>query len=191
MRQTIVGLLKERTGHFAFESGHHGATWLELEKLFLEPGKVRPIVEALSARLARHAPEAICGPLTEGAFLALLVALELGLPFAYTQREHRDGAAIYRIAPALAAELHGLRVAVIDDVINAGSAVSATLAALKAAGAQPVALGAMAVYGGAAAALASAQELPLETLDTRPGRIWDAADCPLCAEGIPLDQVAV
>lgn len=191
MREVIASLLKERSGHFAFESGHHGAVWLELELLFLEPGKMRPVVEALSARIAEHAPEAICGPLTEGAFLALLVALELGLPFAYAQREQRDGTAIYRIAPTLAAGLHGRQVAVIDDVINAGSAVVATLAALKAAGAQPVAVGAMAVYGGAAAALASSEGLPLEALDLRPGRIWNAADCPLCAEGIPLDQLAV
>ena len=75
---------------------------------------------------------------------------------------------------------------IVNDVINAGSAVRETLASLRGCGAQPVAIGTLAVYGEAASELASAHRVPLETLGSFPSRIWEPSACPLCATGIPL-----
>lgn len=184
----IDQLLKERTGHFEFESGHHGDTWLELETLFHQPALLQPLVESLSTQLRPHVPEVVCGPLTEGAFLALQVSLALDLPFCYADRSLADGRASYRIPGPLGRQIRDKRVALVDDVFNAGSAVRGTLAALREAGAVPVVIGALVLYGSSAADIASANEVALESLDQRPCRIWTPADCPLCAQRVPLES---
>lgn len=61
------------------------------------------------------------------------------------------------------------------------------MAALRRAGAVPVALGALLVLGGGAARLAAREGLALECLAERQANLWTPAECPLCAAGVPLD----
>ena len=186
----VTEVLPERRGHFVFESGHHGEIWLDLERLFVHPDRIRPLAEALAERLQHVGAEVVCGPLIEGAFVALMVAARLDLPFSYsepTQGETEEGLfpISYPIPAGLHAELRGRRVAVVNDVINAGSAVRGTLRSLEACGADPVAIGSLATHGDAARELAATHQVALETLAAFPGRIWSPADCPLCARGVP------
>ena len=191
MQEQITALLPEREGHFVFESGHHGGAWLDLELLFLRPERVRPHAEELAERIRDYEPEAVCGPLIEGAFVGLMAASWLTLPFSYSEpKRDADAAGLfpvsYSIPPALQDRLRGKRVAIVNDVINAGSAVRGTIAALEACAAKPVAIGTLAVYGEAAGELAAASALPLVTLASQPSRIWEPDACPLCARGIPI-----
>jgi orotate phosphoribosyltransferase len=192
MQEQVAQLLPKREGHFVFESGHHGQVWLDLELLFLRPERVQPLAEALAARLRAYHPAAVCGPLVEGAFVGLMVASSLRLPFSYSEpvRAH-DTAGLfpvsYPIPRSLEPKLQGKRVVVVNDVINAGSAVRGTLASLKQCGAQPIAIGTLAVYGDAASALAARHEVALEALASFPSQIWEPSACPLCAKGVPLN----
>ena len=190
-QEQIAQLLPTREGHFIFESGHHGQFWLDLERLFLHPERVRPLAEELAGRLRDHQIEAICGPLIEGAFVGLMVASALRLPFSYSEPVRDDRATglfpiSYPIPEALRSELRGKRVAVVNDIINAGSAVRGTLASLKQCGAQPVVIGTLAVYGDAACELATTHDVALETLASFASRLWEPSVCPLCAKGVPL-----
>ena len=192
MQDQIAQLLPKREGHFVFESGHHGQVWLDLERLLLHPERVQPLAEALADRLRGHRAEAVCGPLVEGAFVGLMVALSLRLPFSYSEpvRDHRAAGLFpvsYPIPMPLVAELRGKRVAIVNDVVNAGSAVRGTLASLKQCGAHPIVIGTLAVYGRAATELAASHGVALETLASFPNRIWEPSVCPLCAEGVPLN----
>ena len=192
MKEQVAQLLPKREGHFVFESGHHGQVWLDLERLLLHPERVQPLAEALADRLRGHRVEAVCGPLVEGAFVGLMVASSLRLPFTYSEPVRDDRAAglflvAYPIPRSLEPELLGKRVAIVNDVINAGSAVRGTLASLKQCGAQPVAIGTLAVYGQAAGELAATHHLALETLASFPSRIWEPSACPLCAKGVPMN----
>ena len=186
----VLALMSARTGHFPLESGHHGDLWLELDTMFWEPAALEPLAHRLAELIRPHAPDVVCGPLVGGAFLAQLVAARLGVRFCHTERASTgDGglyAASYQLSAALAARLPGLRVAVVDDVVNAGSAVRATLAALTSAGAQPVALGALLALGATPAHAAAAAGLPLEPLATLDNEIWEPGNCPRCARGEPL-----
>ena len=193
MQDQVAQLLPKREGHFVFESGHHGQVWLDLELLLLKPERVQPLAEALAERLRRHQAAAVCGPLVEGAFVGLMVASSLRLPFSYSQpvRDHRAQdlyPVSYPIPRPLQRELQGKRVAIVNDVINAGSAVRGTLTALNQCGAQPVAIGTLAVYGHEASELAARHGVALEALASFPSRIWEPSTCPLCAEGVPLNE---
>jgi orotate phosphoribosyltransferase len=187
----VRALLPARRGHFALESGHHGDLWLDLEALCVEVADVRASAERLAERLAPHAPEAVCGPLVEGAFVALLVAERLRVPFTYSVPHPSDGAAGlfsvgYRLPEVLRAHVAGRRVAIVNDVINAGSAVRGTLVDLQACGARLCAIASLAVLGNAATVLAATAGVPLLALEQLPNSIWSPAACPLCAAGAPL-----
>jgi orotate phosphoribosyltransferase len=94
------------------------------------------------------------------------------------------------IPDALRERVRGRSVAVVDDVINAGSATRATIADLRACAARPVALGALLVLGDGAAQLAGAEGVALASVAELANAIWEPADCPLCAAGVVLETVA-
>ncbi len=193
MQAELLNLIAARNGHFRLESGHHGSLWLDLDPLFVRPGRLRRFVAALADRLARHGVEAVCGPLTGGAFLAQSVAAALDVEFYYTERvvpAQRDAlyAVTYRLPGGLRERVRGKSVAVVDDVVNAGSALRGTVAELRACGARPAAAGALLVLGSAAASWCAGQGLPLETIAALPNEIWAPAECPLCAAGEPLED---
>lgn len=189
----IVGLLDGRKGHFLLESGHHGDLWLELDSLFVRPGRLEPLAAELARRLAAHDVDAVCGPLTGGAFLAQLVAARLDAESYYSERSHDtrgEGlyAAEYRLPAALRERVPGKRVAIVDDVINAGSATRATLRDLEACGARAVALGALLTLGSGASELAEEAGLALERLASLPNSLWAPSECPMCAAGTTLER---
>src|SRR2546430_14889165 len=90
MHEDVIALMPARRGHFLLESGHHGDLWLDLELLCLNPEPIRRFAARVAARLAPHAIDVVCGPLVEGAFVALMVASELGVPFSRSE-ERRVG----------------------------------------------------------------------------------------------------
>ena len=181
-----------RTGHFRLESGHHSDRWLELDQLVTNPSWLRPFVTELAGRVAIHRVDTVCGPLNGGAFLAQLLASELGAGFAFAERilSQRSGLypVDYRVPSALRAALRGQRVAIVDDAIGMGSAVRATAADLEVCQATPVVLGALLVIGAAGAEFAAARSLPLERLLEVSMRTWLPAECPLCASGSPVAE---
>src|SRR5262245_30502028 len=143
LQEELLALLPRRHGHFRLESGHHGDLWLDLDLLFLRPTRSRRFAAALALRLGDLALEAVCGPLVGGALVAQAVAAELDLEFFHTERVATtdDGvySANYRMPDTLRQRIGGKRVALVEDAINAGSAVQATCLELQASGARPAA----------------------------------------------------
>jgi orotate phosphoribosyltransferase len=194
MQDELLDLLAARTGHFRLESGHHGNLWLDLDPLFLRPARLQRFAADLAGRLAGHRVEVICGPLTGGAFVAQLIAAELDLEFSYAERHappHTDAlyTVEYRLPTALRYMVAGKTVAIVDDVINAGSAVRGTYDDLRVCGARPVAVGALLVLGGSAARFAAERKLPLARIAALDNVVWVPSECPLCAAGVPLEDV--
>jgi orotate phosphoribosyltransferase len=189
----LIDALSARRGHFRLESGHHGELWLDLDALFARPARVAPFVERLARQLAPHGAELVCGPLVGGAFVAQAIAAQNGLECAWTERVTGPSgdalySARYRVPDPLRARLRNRTVAIVDDVINAGSATRATLADLRECGARPSAIGALLVLGSGAADLATAAGLALESVAALPNALWAPADCPLCAAAVPLQD---
>jgi len=194
VQPAILNLLSPKMGHFLLESGHHGDLWLDLERLFLRPRLLQPVTDELATRLQPLQIDAVCGPLVEGAYTGLLVAEKLDVEFIYSERYSRPAQALfpagYRVPAALRDALRGMRLAIVNDVINAGSAVKGTFTDLQACGANVVAIGALLVLGGAAAEFAGQMNLALVTLAEAPNHLWTVEECPLCAAGVPLEDVS-
>ena len=194
MEHELINSLSARKGHFRLESGHHGDLWLDLDHLFVRPATLRPLAAELGRRLAVHQFDAVCGPLTGGAFVAQIIAADLETEFFYAERlPHPEHDVLYpveyRIPESVRGAIIGKRIALVDDAINAGSAVRVTLADLKACGAHPVAIGALLLLGSRGAEFASSMSIPLEALAHLPSQTWEPAKCPMCLDGIPLDDL--
>jgi orotate phosphoribosyltransferase/GNAT superfamily N-acetyltransferase len=193
VQDDVLSLFDSQKGHFCFESGHHGNLWLNLELLCLRPSRVKPFAIELASRLSPYKIDAVCGPLVEGAFIAKMVAEELNLEFFYAERFVEPSSislypVSYRLPEAQREKVQGKRVAIVNDVINAGSAVRGAFADLVGCGAQPVALGALLVLGSMAASFAAEMGLPLETLASLKNDLWLPSECPMCGYGVPLDN---
>jgi orotate phosphoribosyltransferase len=194
VEQQVLELLSARRGHFLLESGHHGDLWLDLESLCLHPRRVQNVATKLAEQLSALKVDAVCGPLVEGAFVGLMVALMLDAEFTYSERFVRatdDGLFPegYRIPAPLREGLRGQRVAIVNDVINAGSAMRGTFADLESCGADVVSICALLVLGTAASSFAASKGVPLLSIATLPNNLWTPSGCPLCSSQVPLEDV--
>jgi orotate phosphoribosyltransferase len=149
----------------------------------------------LAKRLQQFELNAVWGPLVEGAFVALIVASELDITFSYSERFANTSAgglfpAGYRVPNSLRHVVKGTRIAIVNDVINAGSAVRGTFEDLDICGADIVAIGSLLTLGNAAQEFADAEHVALESLVHLPNNLWVPAACPLCGTAISLEHVA-
>jgi orotate phosphoribosyltransferase len=188
-----LSALPAQAGHFLLESGCHTDAWLTLDLLFVEPRAIAPLVEALAAKLRAYRPTAICGCMVGGALLAQALAAAVGVRFYFTELAAPPPAsglfsARYRLPPGLSTRIRGERVAVVDDVISAGSSARATVRAVHDAGATVVAVGALMTLGTAGIAHFAAAGVPLEALERRAFNVWTPDECPLCRAGQPLED---
>lgn len=181
-------------GHFVLESGHHSDLWLDLEGLCLHPRAVQRDADRLASLLRPCDVDAVCGPLNEGAFVALMVASTLGCAFTYAERfqsPDRGGALFpvdYRLPAALRDAVRGRRVAIVNDVTSAGSAVRGAYADLDAAGARVVAIASLLVLGPAIRRFAEERGAAVVALQEVPHHQWVPAECPLCAAKVALES---
>jgi len=175
--QVPTGII--RRGHFAFSSGFHGDTWLDLDAFVADAPALRSASEELAQRLARYDAAVVCGPLDGGAFVAHFVAAALGRTFVYADPAHR-----YDIKPAV--DLAGCGVVVVDDAINAGSAVVATVQSLRDRSADVVAVASLIVCQPAGGRVGGSIGVPQHHLQAIDTTLWLAESCPTCASGVDV-----
>jgi orotate phosphoribosyltransferase len=190
VEREVAWLARPRRGHFDLGTGYHGDVWLDLDALFLRPALLRPYVRTLADRLRGHQADAVCGPMEGGAFLAEAIADQLAaafLPAARAPASRVPGTAAY-LLPRVPDGISGWRVAIVDDAINAGTAVRACADLLRSRGAVPVAVAALLSLGPANKMVAEAIAVPFYATDTVQSQAWPAGQCTLCAAGVPLSD---
>lgn len=179
MYERLAGIA--RTGHFVFESGYHGDTWLDLDALVGDAARLRDECDELAGRVRGWGADLVCGPLDGGAFVASHVAAALGVPFTYARRSPGP---MYALAGGIAPA--GRRVIVCDDAVNQGSATGATARELAAAGARTVGVAALLACRPDGPHVGERLGVPQAHLAEVDSRAWPAADCELCRTGVPL-----
>lgn len=188
-------LVAGRRGHFELESGLHAALWLDLDPLFADQRRIAPFVADLASEIRPHAIDAVCGALVGGAFLAQLLAQALDVEFCYTERVMPVALnglfqARYRLPGGNAARVAGKRVAIVDDVMSAGSALRGTYTEVRAHGANPVVAGALLVLGNKGTDYFAAEGVPVVCSARDDFATWTPGECPLCVSAIALERPA-
>lgn len=99
-------------------------------------------------------------------------------------------AATYTLPIGLVARVAGERVAVVDDLISAGSSVRAVLTELLSSGASVSVVGSLLVLGTKAIDYFASVDVPVVALERREFAAWLPGACPLCEGGIQLENPA-
>jgi len=190
LKMTFLDLLSLNRGHFSLESGLHGDVWFDLEPIFVRPNLLRPFTDKLAGLLSRYDLSAVCGALVGGAFVGYSIAIRLGIDFFYTERLSSGASGsqtvAYRIPKALRSAVANRKIGIVDDVINAGSAVTNTCRELRSLGANPVVLASILTVGGPSPKQLSNEFPPVVSLEHIESNLWDSKQCPLCSSGVPL-----
>ena len=190
MKDTFLDLLSVNKGHYALESGLHGDVWFDLEIAFIHPHSLQPFIDRLADILSGYNISAVCGALVGGAFLAYSIAQRLEIDFLYTERDICivNGVQIvsYRLPSALRSKAVNRRIGVIDDAINAGSAVTKTCDELRSSGAKPVVLASILTVGGQPLKVLSDEYPEVVSLEHLESNLWEPRQCPLCKSGVAL-----
>jgi orotate phosphoribosyltransferase len=190
----LLDRLGGRRGHFRMESGLHAAMWFDLDQLFVDPKTLDPIVAELALKVRPYAVDAVCGPLVGGALVAQLLARALDAECYFTERvrtgdDSRLFSARYELPPGVRRHVNGKRLALVDDVMSAGSSLRATMDETTAHGAVITVIGALFVLGSKGAEFFAQHGLPVERVGQSAFDMWPAEACPLCAAGSAVEDV--
>jgi orotate phosphoribosyltransferase len=162
-------------GHFRLCRGRHSARFVQKFRILEDPMLVEPVARVLAGALSEYDPSVVVSAAAGGIVLGYEVARALGVKGIFVEKQ--DGKPSLRRGFALAP---GQRVAVVEDVITTGGSVREVLDVVRAAGALPVAVGAIVQRGPADFGL------PLHAMLQVPIASFDASECPQCAAGEPI-----
>src|SRR6185436_12923528 len=118
----------------------------------------------------------------------------LEVEFCFTERVMPTNAsglyqARYLLPTAFDARVRGRRIAMVDDVMSAGSALRGTYTELQSHGAVPVVAGALMVLGTTGADFFAGQQVPVEAVVRESYSLWLPSECPLCVDNQTLENV--
>jgi orotate phosphoribosyltransferase len=169
-------------GHFRLTSGRHSSEYLQCALVLAHPRHAETLGRALAEGVARLAGErtieTVVSPAMGGLIIGHEVARALGARHIFTERD-ADRKMVLRRGFALRA---GETAVVIEDVVTTGGSSLEVVELLKAAGADVLAAGSIIDRSGGRADLG----LPRVALATLNVISWEPAQCPLCAQGLPV-----
>lgn len=167
-------------GHFRLSSGRHSEVFVQKFRVLEHPHLAQRFGDAI-AELFEGDFEVVASPAVGALVLGFATALSADARFVFAERmndelELRRG---FRLG-------HGERTLVVEDVITTGGSAREVVRLVRAAGATPIGIGVLLDRGDPARpADFGVSVRSLVRLDTRS---WTAATCPLCADGVPLED---
>lgn len=172
-----------RRGHFVVRSGHHTGEFWEKFAVLQDPTLTSAVLERLAGRMRRYSATHIAGPSQGGLLLAFELARQLKIHAVFVEKLTPSGG--FTVQRGTRLEQRD-RVVVVDDMLSSGSTLNAVIDAVRATGAEVVAV-AVLIDRRATLPNPSPIGMPVEALLTLDGPpCWNPGDCPLCAAGVPL-----
>lgn len=166
-------------GHFSLTSGKHSSRYIEKIKVLQNPHAAHDLCKRLAARLEDYQFDCVVGPAYGGIVLAFETAYLLGKGFVFTQRKDdkmsiRSGFDLSRVR----------KVAIIEDILTTGGSVNEVIQCLSEAGIEVSVIGVLVDRSGGKIQFTA----PLESLLGLEIPTWEADDCELCKQGVPLTK---
>jgi orotate phosphoribosyltransferase len=171
-------------GHFRLTSGLHSPEYLQCALVLQYPRHAEALGRALAEGVARVSGErrieTVVSPALGGLIIGHEVARALGARHIFTERD-AERKMVLRRGFALRA---GETAVVVEDVVTTGGSSLEVVEVLKAAGAEVLAAGSIIDRSGGRADLG----VPRVALATLNVVSWEPAQCPLCAQGLPVEK---
>ncbi len=166
-------------GHFQLSSGLHSPGYLQSALVLQSPSDAARLGAALAARVREVGATAVLAPALGGIVIGHEVARALGVRALFAERQ--DGTLTLRRGFSLSPQD---RVIVVEDVLTTGLSTRETVAVATGAGATVVAAASIVDRSGGSAGLG----VPYHALLPMALPTWEASNCPLCADGIPVTK---
>lgn len=175
--------------HFVYTSGKHGHTYINKDAVYPHTDIVRQLCE----EIARQCPwqvEVVVGPTMGAVILSTWVAHFLsemtGRPIlsVYAEEDADKNRVLRRGYDAL---VRGKSVLVVEDILNTGGSAHKVVEAVKKLGGKVAGVFGLCNRGGVTPA--EVGDVPVMALVDVKFEMWDAAECPLCAKGVPINTV--
>lgn len=171
------------SGHFLLSSGKHSDRYVEKFNLLRRPAETEMVCREFVNRFEADRIDIVAGPTTGGILLAFEVARQMRVMAAYAERAAEG---------SLAREFRrgtifqpGARVLLIDDILTTGGSIRETVIALEALDVAITGIGVLVDRSNGAVTFG---RYPVHPLISMKVDAWEAADCPLCARGIPVEK---
>jgi len=188
--------------HLVYTSGKHGSAYVNKDAVYPHTKKTAALCHMLAEEFKDDGVEVVIAPAVGGVILSqwtahyLSAITDIEVLGVYADKEPILAAEPGEVFGAQVGDrfiikrgynklIVGKRVLVVEDIVNTGGSVMKTIAAVRACGGNVIGVGALCNRGGVTTQdLDVAKFVPLTevTLDA-----WDEADCPLCAQGVPIN----
>lgn len=180
-------------GHFLLRSGLHSPKFLQSVTLLQHPIYAEAIGEALGKLFEEEKLDFVIGPAMGGVTLAFVTAKALGVRALFAEKDGQastgmaGGASPFAVGMFVREGLTvnpGERFLAVEDVVTTGGSVQRAIQAAESKGAKCVAVGAIidrsekADFG-----------VPFKAITRLEFPTYEPANCPLCAQGVPLQEV--
>ena len=174
-RMREIGALLE--GHFQLSSGRHSNRYFQCARVLQFPGLAKELGRLLAEQFNELEIDFVLSPAVGGIVLGHEVARGLGRRHVFAER--REGKFEVRRGFEV---LKGERALVIDDVLTRGTSFGEMMAVVSEAEAEVVGLGVIVDRREKGVQL----DLPVASLVQMEVETFDAADCPLCRQGVTM-----
>lgn len=178
----VMGILEERgailRGHFKLSSGRHSDLFVQKFRVLEHPRLAQRFGESIAAAFGNDF-DVVASPAIGAIVLGFSTALAGDARMIFAEREademrFRRG---FEIVPRE-------RTLIVEDVITTGGSAREVVDLVRAAGGEPIGLGALIDRGDPARPPSFG--VPFKSLLKLEVASWEPAGCPLCADGEPL-----
>lgn len=165
-------------GHFHLSSGLHSSSYVQCALLLQHARNAKAIGEALGRRVKGMRAQKVVAPAMGGLIIGYTVAEYLDVPMIFTER--KDGKMALRRGFRIA---QGERVVIIEDVVTTGKSTKEAADVVAQRGGLVFGYGSILNRSG----IANPFDKTYESLLSLELDAFDAASCPLCKQGQPID----
>lgn len=176
--------------HVIYTSGKHGKVYINKYAIYPHTADTSRLCRAIAKRFVNDNVEVVIAPAMGGIILSQWVAYHLSemnyrevLGIYAEKSEVQDGFVVKRGYDKL---ISGKNVLVVEDILTTGGSAKKVIETVRTIGGNVVGLGVLCNRGGVTRE--DMADVPkLTTLVNVKLDAWNEADCPLCAEGVPIN----
>lgn len=167
-------------GHFQLTSGRHSDLFFQKFRVLEHPRLAQRFGESLAEAFGHHF-DVVASPAVGAVVLGFATALAADARFVFTERvgddmKFRRG---FELGPRE-------RTLIVEDVITTGGSAYEVVDLVRQAGAEPIGVGVLIDRGDPAKPTSFG--VPVQSLLKLETTSWAPEDCPLCADGVALEE---